>query len=189
MGLHDHVEQDIDYSAQVRAFDYIKVDGCGLRDFGTNSAKVKAGEARALTPSLEYEHMARTMTAVKGLFRRVGAAIERSKSRWGFLLFAVPVWGSANVRAWARTWAMPRAPATDISGRLGWPLSVNFDSVVHRSLYAHPGSWNDPDMLYIGAGDFDAEHMTEAQSHFALWAMLNAPLLIGADLRKTPGMC
>ena len=41
-------------------------------------------------------------------------------------------------------------------------------------------------MLYIGAGDFDAEHMTEARSHFALWAMLNAPLLIGADLRKTP---
>ena len=41
-------------------------------------------------------------------------------------------------------------------------------------------------MLFIGAGDFDAEHITEARSHFALWAMLNAPLLIGADLRKTP---
>ena len=41
-------------------------------------------------------------------------------------------------------------------------------------------------MLYIGAGDFDADHLTEARSHFALWAMLNAPLMIGADLRKTP---
>src|SRR6185369_7223875 len=29
-------------------------------------------------------------------------------------------------------------------------------------------------------------HLTEARSHFALWAMLNAPLLIGTDLRKTP---
>jgi hypothetical protein len=63
---------------------------------------------------------------------------------------------------------------------------VNYDSAVHRALYAHPGSWNDPDMLFIGAGDFDAEHLTEARSHFALWAMMNAPLLIGADLRKTP---
>jgi hypothetical protein len=63
---------------------------------------------------------------------------------------------------------------------------VNYDSAVHRALYAHPGSWNDPDMLFIGAGDFDAAHLTEARSHFALWAMLNAPLLIGADLRKTP---
>jgi hypothetical protein len=40
-------------------------------------------------------------------------------------------------------------------------------------------------MLYIGAGDFDADHLTEVRSHFALWAMMNAPLLIGADLRKT----
>ena len=63
---------------------------------------------------------------------------------------------------------------------------MNYDTAVHRALYAHPGSWNDPDMLFIGAGDFDADHVTEARSHFALWAMLNAPLLIGADLRKTP---
>jgi hypothetical protein len=41
-------------------------------------------------------------------------------------------------------------------------------------------------MLFIGAGDFDANHLVEARSHFALWAMLNAPLLTGADLRKTP---
>jgi hypothetical protein len=41
-------------------------------------------------------------------------------------------------------------------------------------------------MLYIGAGDFDAAHLIEARSHFALWAMLNAPLLIGADLRTLP---
>src|SRR5207244_2558254 len=49
-----------------------------------------------------------------------------------------------------------------------------------------PGSWNDPDMLYIGKGDFDADHLVEARSHFALWAMLNAPLMLGADLRSTP---
>jgi hypothetical protein len=41
-------------------------------------------------------------------------------------------------------------------------------------------------MLYIGAGEFDADHLVEARSHFALWAMLNAPLIMGADLRKTP---
>jgi hypothetical protein len=41
-------------------------------------------------------------------------------------------------------------------------------------------------MLFIGAGDFDAGHLVEAKSHFALWAMLNAPLMTGADLRTTP---
>jgi hypothetical protein len=63
-------------------------------------------------------------------------------------------------------------------------MLTNLDTVTHRALYAHPGSWNDPDMLYVGTGDFDAAHLVEARSHFALWAMLNAPLIIGYDLRK-----
>jgi hypothetical protein len=62
----------------------------------------------------------------------------------------------------------------------------SFDSVATRALYAHPGAWNDPDMLFIGAGDFDENHLAEARSHFTLWAMTNAPLLIGYDLRKAP---
>jgi hypothetical protein len=63
-------------------------------------------------------------------------------------------------------------------------MLTNLDTVSTRALYAHPGSWNDPDMLFVGSGDFDAAHMTEARSHFALWAMMNAPLIIGFDLRK-----
>ena len=62
----------------------------------------------------------------------------------------------------------------------------NFDSASTRALYAKPGAWNDPDMLFIGHGDFDANHLTEAGSHFALWAIINAPLLIGYDLRNAP---
>lgn len=62
----------------------------------------------------------------------------------------------------------------------------SFDSVSGRALYAHPGAWNDPDMLYIGTGDFDANHLTEARTHFSLWAIANAPLLIGYDLRNAP---
>jgi hypothetical protein len=41
-------------------------------------------------------------------------------------------------------------------------------------------------MLFIGTGDFDANHLTEARSHFSLWAIANAPLLIGYDLRNAP---
>jgi hypothetical protein len=62
----------------------------------------------------------------------------------------------------------------------------NFDSAATRPLYAHPGSWNDPDMLYIGYGDFDEHHLTEARSHFALWAIINAPLILGNDVRTMP---
>jgi len=61
-----------------------------------------------------------------------------------------------------------------------------FDSASRRAFYAHPGSWNDPDMLYIGYGEFDENHLTEARSHFALWAIINAPLILGNDVRKMP---
>ena len=41
-------------------------------------------------------------------------------------------------------------------------------------------------MLEIGNGDFDEKHLTEARTHFSLWAIESAPLLIGYDLRKAP---
>jgi len=46
---------------------------------------------------------------------------------------------------------------------------------------AAPGGWNDPDMLEIGNGG-----MTNAEyvSHFSLWAISKAPLLIGCDVTK-----
>jgi hypothetical protein len=114
----------------------------------------------------------------------VGAAIEHSNPDGDFI-YSLCIWGAANVRAWAKDVGNVSRTSDDISPAWG-RLMVSYDTAVHRALYAHPGSWNDPDMLYIGAGDFDADHLTEARSHFALWAMLSAPLLIGADLRKTP---
>jgi hypothetical protein len=42
-------------------------------------------------------------------------------------------------------------------------------------------------MLFIGHGDFDENHLVEARSHFSLWAIINAPLFIGYDLREAPG--
>lgn len=47
--------------------------------------------------------------------------------------------------------------------------------------FAGPGSWNDPDMLQVGNGQLTPG---QERAHFALWALLKAPLLIGADLRK-----
>jgi alpha-galactosidase len=183
VGLLDHVEADIDLYFRDWGFDYIKVDGCGLRDFGPNSAKVKAGDARAVSPILDLGAISRTdVAAVRALFQRVGAAITRSNPDGDFI-YSLCIWGAANVRAWAKDVGNASRTSDDITPAWGRML-VNFDSAVHRALYAHPGSWNDPDMLFIGAGDFDADHLTEARTHFALWSMLNAPLLIGADLRN-----
>jgi len=47
--------------------------------------------------------------------------------------------------------------------------------------HSGPGGWNDPDMMEVGNLASDREN----RSHFALWAMLSAPLIIGTDV---PGM-
>ncbi|TGZ19706.1 hypothetical protein DV517_46800 [Streptomyces sp. S816] len=58
-------------------------------------------------------------------------------------------------------------------------------SIVKQNLplapYAGPGHWNDPDMLEVGNGGMTD---TEYRSHFSLWSVMAAPLLIGTDLRK-----
>ena len=46
-----------------------------------------------------------------------------------------------------------------------------------------PCAWNDPDMLEIGNGGLTHE---EKKTHFALWAIAKAPLIIGCDLSIAP---
>ncbi|MCO6723015.1 alpha-galactosidase, partial [Streptomyces sp. Vc714c-19] len=45
---------------------------------------------------------------------------------------------------------------------------------------AGPGRWNDPDMLEVGNGGMTG---TEYRTHFSMWSVMAAPLLIGTDLR------
>ncbi|MDI1463310.1 NPCBM/NEW2 domain-containing protein [Catellatospora sp. KI3] len=47
--------------------------------------------------------------------------------------------------------------------------------------FARRGAYNDPDMLEVGNGGMTTAEYT---SHFSLWALLNAPLLLGNDLRS-----
>lgn len=54
--------------------------------------------------------------------------------------------------------------------------------------YAHPGGWNDPDMLIVGkVGWGENLHPSgltpyEQYTHISLWCLLSAPLLIGCDM-------
>lgn len=188
IGLYGHIDQDIALYFGEWNFDYIKVDGCGIRALAADSPQVKSGRLRALDPLIDYDTIPRTnIPAVKGLFDQVGQALSRNKPGNDFVL-SICLWGSADVRSWARTLGNLSRTSEDISPN--WERMLhNLDSASRRELYAKPNSWNDPDMLFIGSGEFDDAHLTEARSHMSLWAMLNAPLIIGFDLRKaSPAM-
>jgi len=73
-----------------------------------------------------------------------------------------------------------------------WALSFNviIDETAERNqLYARTCSWNDPDMLIVGMyklNDWTGPGCTDVEyrSHFSLWCLMAAPLIIGCDIRN-----
>ncbi|SCG10868.1 alpha-galactosidase [Streptomyces sp. MnatMP-M27] len=63
-----------------------------------------------------------------------------------------------------------------------YPMGVGNVVDVSAPLAAQsgPGRWNDPDMLVVGRPGLS---LTESRSHFALWALMAAPLMAGNDIR------
>ena len=63
-----------------------------------------------------------------------------------------------------------------------WNSFINIlDKQAPLAKYAGKGGWNDPDMLEVGNGGMTFD---EYYAHFALWAVLKAPLLIGCSLEN-----
>ena len=183
IGLYGHVDGDIRTYFAEWGFDYIKIDGCGIRGLGPDSPAVRAGRHRVFEPLVDVESLGRTdIPATRKLYEDVATALRQHNPDGDYIL-SLCLWGAADIRSWGRNVGGTSRTSEDISS--SWSRMLhNLDSTARRPLYAHPGSWNDPDMLFVGTGEFDANHLTEARSHFTMWAMLNAPLLIGYDLRK-----
>jgi hypothetical protein len=185
VGLDGHVTQDVDLYFRDWGFDYLKVDACGLADYAPGSKLVTDNGYIGLAPEIDRASINRTDSArVEQRYAAVAAALK-SANPDGDYVFSICDWGMANVRAWGKNVGSSWRTSSDITPNWSSMLH-NYDSAAKRALYAGPGHWNDPDILYIGEGDFDVKHLTEARSHFTLWAMMSAPLLISYDLRKAP---
>lgn len=185
VGLEGFVEQDIRLFFAEWGFDYIKVDACGVADYAPGAPLVAKNGYRPRDPLIVRTQPASDQSAaLQSLYRDVAGAIARH-SPDGDHVFSICTWGRGDVRTWGGQVGNLWRTSPDIHGT--WQAMLrSFDSVATRALYARPGAWNDPDMLFIGAREFDNNHLTEARSHFTLWAMAAAPLLIGYDLRNAP---
>ncbi|GAC1656969.1 MAG: hypothetical protein NVS4B3_23130 [Gemmatimonadaceae bacterium] len=96
------------------------------------------------------------------------------------IVFSLCEWGENKAWLWGR----------DVGGHLWrttgdiqdkWSSVVKLlDQQVGLAAYSAPNAWNDPDMLEVGNGKMSDN---EYRAHFSLWAVLNAPLLAGNDLR------
>ncbi len=97
------------------------------------------------------------------------------------IVYSICEWGANRPWEWG----------TSVGGQL-WrttgDITDDWDSVktiVRKNLilaeHAGPGHWNDPDMLQVGNGGM-TDH--EYRTHFALWAMMAAPIIAGTDLSQ-----
>jgi alpha-galactosidase len=112
---------------------------------------------------------------------RFRAMIEAVKAAARPTVFSICEWGEARPWLWGRQLGGQLWRTTE-DIRDSWLSMLGIlDQQVGLEGYAGPDGWNDPDMLEVGNG-----HMThdEYVAHFSLWAILNAPLIAGNDVRS-----
>ncbi len=102
------------------------------------------------------------------------------------IVFSLCEWGTTKPWTWAKEVGHLYRTTIDITdcaecllvtGARGW-LNILDESA---PIWKHngPGHWNDPDMLEVGNGGLTP---LENKSHFTMWCMLSAPLILGNDL-------
>jgi len=158
-GSQGHEFQDATQYARW-GVDYLKYDWCNT---GTGAAQRNPREAYA------------TMRA----------ALDQAGRP---IVFSICEWGDSKPWEWAagigNLWRTTGDIANCWSCKLGhgsWnSLGVMeiLDKQEGLRRYAGPGHWNDPDMIEVG----NLTDLNENRSHFAMWAMLAAPLIVGADI-------
>ncbi|XVF32500.1 hypothetical protein REPUB_Repub17cG0088100 [Reevesia pubescens] len=124
---------------------------------------------------LKYDNCQNYGITPEKRYKKMGEALLRSGRP---ILLSICEWGREQVATWAG----------DIgnSWRTSGDIRDNWESMILRAdrndewaSYAGPGGWNDPDMLEVGNGGMTLE---EYRSHFSIWALAKAPLIIGCNI-------
>ncbi len=113
-------------------------------------------------------------------YKAMGDALEATGRD---IVYSLCEWGYNDPELWgndvgANVWRTTR----DITDTWGSVMSI-LDQQVGLEEHSGPNAWNDPDMLEVGNSGLTYD---QSRAHMSLWAVLNAPLLAGNDLRDMP---
>lgn len=113
------------------------------------------------------------------------------------ILFSICEWGKTQPHKWGYKVGDSWRILNDITfqvgadgdpGRGAWSddytasVTSQYNKAVIMDEYAGlTKGWNDPDMLMIGMNGLT---QTMNRTHFTMWCMMNAPLMLGLDLRR-----
>jgi alpha-galactosidase len=120
------------------------------------------------------------------LYHRMSLALRATGRE---ILFSACNWGCDAVETWIRGAGAHIYRSTgDINDNFQRMSEVAI-SQIDKLPYAGPGCFNDIDMLVVGMhnqGNVASGGMTDDEYlfHFALWCVMQSPLMIGCDVRK-----
>ena len=139
-------------------YGYEEIDAKTYAEWGVDYLKYDNCWNMGISSKIRYPRMTEAL-------RKQNRSIFYSICQWGEE--EIPTWGKEFGNSWRTT--------LDISD--SWISMINIiDQNDKWFQYAGPGGWNDPDMLEVGNGGMsDVEYRT----HFSLWAISKAPLIIG----------
>lgn len=124
------------------------------------------------------------------------AALNKAKPDHDIVL-SICEWGKTQPQNWGYKVGASWRILNDITFQVGndgdpgrgeWTsdytpgVAVQYNKAVIMDEYTGlDKGWNDPDMLMIGMNGLD---MTMCRTHMTMWCMMNAPLMLGLDLRR-----
>ena len=121
-------------------------------------------------------------------YKKMGDALKEASKAWAVfneteekpITFSICEWGFNKSWLWGRKAGNMWRTTFDITPK--WHrIKTIYNKNIKLYKYSGPGHVNDPDMLEIGNGKLNLE---ENKSHFTLWCMMAAPLVLGNDLRN-----
>lgn len=154
VGLWGHDMEDCKLFFHDLDFDFIKIDFCGGSPWHNK-------DKRKLSERIRYTDIFKAIKAAgkPGVFINV--------CRWDY-----PGTWVSNV---AGSWRTTHDIACD------WKNVADIiQQNLYLSAYCSKGHYNDMDMLEVGRG----LTIEEDKTHFALWCIMNSPLLVGCDMKK-----
>lgn len=167
--------------------DYLKYDNCFIPsnwtdqyvacvpDFGGNWPNGTCPGLQSAAPS-NYDWSTSNSAHRYGLMRDALLAQNRT------ILYSLCQWGEAGVQFWgnstAESWRMSGDITPDWT-RIMQIMNMNTFLLNYVNFWGHP----DADMLEVGNGDIT---LAESRSHFAFWAAMKSPIIIGTALDVLP---
>lgn len=142
---------------------------------GVNKVRIfNPVSSRADSSMLQYLTMGK---ALKEATARVAAETGKPEKP---IAYSICEWGKNQPWKWGALAGNMWRTTPDIIPRWFW-IKMIYEKTVKLYGYASAGAYNDPDMLEVGNGNLTEE---QNKSHFALWCMMAAPLILGNDIRK-----